>query len=70
MKRKSKLTIATGALAVLGGAVVYAQDKYSLVTDRRKSDNDCGVQGRHSRQRPGVPGWLAERNRVLRLQGI
>src|ERR1700738_2456748 len=32
MKRKSKLTvaIATAALAVLGGAAVYAQDKYSL----------------------------------------
>jgi hypothetical protein len=34
MKRKSSLTIAiaTGALAVLGGAAVYAQDKYALVT--------------------------------------
>jgi hypothetical protein len=32
MKRKSKLTIsiATSALAILSGAVVYAQDKYSL----------------------------------------
>jgi hypothetical protein len=32
MKRKSKLTIAiaTAGLAVLGGTVVYAQDKYSL----------------------------------------
>jgi hypothetical protein len=32
MKRKSKLTIAiaTTALAALGGAAVYAQDKYSL----------------------------------------
>ena len=32
MKRKSKLTIAiaTAVLAVLGGAAVYAQDKYSL----------------------------------------
>src|SRR5258705_5631408 len=32
MKRKSKLTItiATALLAVLGGAAVYAQDKYSL----------------------------------------
>ena len=32
MKRKSKLTIAiaAAALAVLGGAAVYAQDKYSL----------------------------------------
>src|SRR5437660_121547 len=32
MKRKSKLTIAiaTAGLAVLGGAAVYAQDKYSL----------------------------------------
>ena len=34
MKRKSRLTVAisTGALAFLGGAAVYAQDKYSLVT--------------------------------------
>jgi len=34
MKRKSSLTIAiaTGALALLGGAAVYAQDKYALVT--------------------------------------
>jgi hypothetical protein len=34
MKRVRKLTIAvtTGALAVLGGAAGYAQDKYSLVT--------------------------------------
>src|SRR5438045_8669523 len=32
MKRKSKLTIAiaTAVLPVLGGAAVYAQDKYSL----------------------------------------
>ena len=32
MKRNSKLTIAIGAavLAVLGGAAVYAQDKYAL----------------------------------------
>ena len=32
MRRKSKLTIsiATSALAILSGAVVYAQDKYSL----------------------------------------
>jgi hypothetical protein len=32
MRRKSKLTIAiaTAVLAVLGGAAVYAQDKYSL----------------------------------------
>ena len=32
MKLKSKLTmaIATAVLAVLGGAAVYAQDKYSL----------------------------------------
>jgi hypothetical protein len=34
MKRKSKLTIAiaTAMLAVLGAAVVYAQDKYSLIS--------------------------------------
>ena len=32
MKRKSKLTIAitTAGLVVVGGAAVYAQDKYSL----------------------------------------
>ena len=37
MKRKSKLTIAmaTAALAVLGGAAVYAQDKYALNSPSR-----------------------------------
>src|SRR5215472_17386836 len=30
--RKLTITITTGALAVLGGAASYAQDKYSLVT--------------------------------------
>jgi hypothetical protein len=32
MKPKSKVTIATAVFAVLGGAVVYAQDKYSLAS--------------------------------------
>jgi hypothetical protein len=32
MKRKSTLTTATAVLAVLGGAAVYAQDKYSLTS--------------------------------------
>lgn len=32
MNRKRTIAFVTGALAVLGGAAVYAQDKYSLVT--------------------------------------
>src|SRR3984893_2128141 len=30
MKRKSNIAVATAVLAILGGAAVYAQDKYSL----------------------------------------
>jgi pullulanase/glycogen debranching enzyme len=42
MKRKSKLTmaIATAVLVVLGGTVVYAQDKYSLKTPSGISFSD------------------------------
>jgi hypothetical protein len=32
MRPKSKVTIATVVFAVLGGAVAYAQDKYSLAS--------------------------------------
>ena len=96
MKRKSKLTIAmaTAVLAVLGGAAVYAQDKYALNIaernrvrrlqgirglgggvfrpdrrsaqgDRRQSDHDRGVQGRHSRQN-GQP--FPDGSKIAKLQ--
>ena len=45
MKRKSKLTIAiaAAALAALGAAAVYAQDKYSLKSPSGIAFSDFGV---------------------------
>jgi hypothetical protein len=54
MKRKSKLriAIATSVLAVLGAAVVYAQDKYSLKSPSGIAFSDFRGS-RHSR--PAFP---------------
>ena len=41
--------------------VSSARTDESAQGDRRQSDDDQGVQGRHSRQRPAFPGWLHDR---------